>query len=169
MLKSPYMEGEIMVDNKKIIKCPACGYPMAKVFIKEKNINLDICTQGCGGIYFDNRELEHFSNSQTDITDITNSLSKKDFIEIDTNATRICPVCKAKMVKNFADFDKNITIDECYNCGGKFLDYGELHKIRNSQTKNETFQALQQTVAKGLNNATNMDLQSLFDSLFNDK
>ena len=30
----------------------------------------------------------------------------------------------------FSSINKNIEIDECYACGGKFLDYGELQKVR---------------------------------------
>ena len=31
---------------------------MEKIFISDANINVDICLNGCGGILFDNRELE---------------------------------------------------------------------------------------------------------------
>ena len=34
------------------------------------------------------------------------------------------------MVKNYASVRKEVQIDECYSCGGKFLDHGELTKIR---------------------------------------
>lgn len=49
-----------MADTLKALKCPACGKDMEKVFIPNLGINLDICTDGCGGIYFDNREFERF-------------------------------------------------------------------------------------------------------------
>lgn len=48
---------------------------------------------------------------------------------------RICPVCGAKMVQNQAA--DGIVIDECYTCGGKFLDYGELEKIKESKNIQE--------------------------------
>ena len=35
-----------------------------------------------------------------------------------------------KMVKNTTTTDGEIKVDDCYICGGKFLDYGELQKIR---------------------------------------
>jgi len=34
------------------------------------------------------------------------------------------------MVKNNVSIKKEITIDECYNCGAKFFDNGELIKMR---------------------------------------
>lgn len=54
------MKGFNMADTLKALKCPACGKDMEKVFIPNLGINLDICTDGCGGIYFDNREFERF-------------------------------------------------------------------------------------------------------------
>lgn len=34
------------------------------------------------------------------------------------------------MVKNWASSKQEIQVDDCYSCGGKFLDNGELQKIR---------------------------------------
>jgi Zn-finger nucleic acid-binding protein len=51
-------------------------------------------------------------------------------IKVDEDAVRICPACGAKMVKNSTSAKGEITIDECYTCGAKFLDHGELTKIR---------------------------------------
>ena len=56
-----------MADTLQKIKCPACGREMEKVFIPSEGINLDICTQGCGGIFFDNRELDKFDEKDEDI------------------------------------------------------------------------------------------------------
>ena len=41
-----------MADSHKTLICPACGNEMQKIFIKSKGLNIDICTQGCGGIFF---------------------------------------------------------------------------------------------------------------------
>ena len=49
------------MDTIDIIKCPACGKEMEKVFIPSEGINIDICTDGCGGIFFDNREFDKFN------------------------------------------------------------------------------------------------------------
>ena len=35
-----------------------------------------------------------------------------------------------KMVKNSTSINGDVIVDECYRCGGKFLDYKELDKIR---------------------------------------
>lgn len=119
-----------MADNKNIIKCPACGTEMTKVFMTEQNFNLDICVNGCGGIYFDNREFKHFDEQHENIDEIVEALKDKTFIEVDQNKTRVCPVCGGNMVRNYSSVKRQIAVDECYFCGGKFLDNGELIKIR---------------------------------------
>ena len=120
-----------MTDNtERIINCPACGRPMKKVFMPKQGVNLDVCVDGCGGIYFDNREFSKFDEPQEDISPLLEVLKNKDFIQVDETAIRKCPACGTDMVKNYSSKGKIVQVDECYNCGGKFLDFGELEKIR---------------------------------------
>ncbi len=119
-----------MSDNFKTLKCPACQKEMTKVFIPTEGINVDICLDGCGGIYFDTREFKYFDEPHENIDEIVKAVEGKTFIKVDENLPRTCPVCGARMVKNYSSAKKEIQIDECYACGGKFLDHGELPKIR---------------------------------------
>ncbi len=32
-----------------------------------------------------------------------------------------CPACENTMVKKYSDYTKEIQVDYCYHCGGKFL------------------------------------------------
>ncbi len=133
-----------MADNTdEIIYCPACGKPMRKVFMPKQGINLDICDEGCGGIYFNNREFSKFDQPHSDITPILEILKNKDFEQVDESLIRVCPVCGTDMVKNYSSSNKLVQVDECYNCGGKFLDFGELEKIRkNYNTGNNASEVL---------------------------
>lgn len=88
-----------MADTLKPIKCPACGNTMEKIFIPSAGINLDICTDGCGGIYFDNREFGMFDESNEDISKILEKVQGKKFAKVNEEMTRVCPNCGAKMVK----------------------------------------------------------------------
>ena len=126
-----------MADNLDIINCPACHNAMTKVHFPDLGINIDVCTEGCGGIYFDNRELEKFDEAQEDITPILESIKGKKFEEVDASEPRMCPVCGTKMVRHYNDIRKEVMIDECYNCGGVFLDNKELFKIREAFKKVE--------------------------------
>ncbi len=119
-----------MADNVKTINCPACGKEMVKIFMPEQNINLDVCVNGCGGIYFDNREFQQFDEKHENIDALVEAVKGKIFTLVDDSQTRMCPVCGAKMVKNYSSIKKDVQLDECYSCGGKFLDHGELIKIR---------------------------------------
>ncbi len=119
-----------MADTLKELKCPACGKVMEEVFIPSEGINLDICTDGCGGIYFDNREFKLFDEQNEDISKILEKLEGKTFQPVSEAMNRVCPNCGTKMVKNHSSINADIEVDECYACGGKFLDNGELLKIR---------------------------------------
>ncbi|MCM1010591.1 MAG: zf-TFIIB domain-containing protein [Fusobacterium sp.] len=119
-----------MADNQNIIKCPACGTEMTKVYMNEQGINLDVCVNGCGGIFFDNREFKQFDEQHESIDEVVEALKDKTFVEVDQTQTRVCPACGSNMVKNFSSVKAKIEVDECYFCGGKFLDNGELIKIR---------------------------------------
>ena len=82
-----------MTDSQQDMKCPACGSEMQKVFISNKGINVDVCSQGCGGIYFDNKEIQEFSSADANLTEITSLLENKNFMPVDPKQTRICPAC----------------------------------------------------------------------------
>lgn len=126
-----------MADNTdKIMNCPACGKPMKKIFMPSQGINLDVCVDGCGGIYFDNREFSKFDEPNEDIAPLLEVLSGKTFQYTDQSVIRKCPNCGTDMVKNYSSSKKVVQVDECYNCGGKFLDFGELEKIREDYNTN---------------------------------
>lgn len=119
-----------MNDTIENITCPACGKTMHKVYMQESGSALDVCLDGCGGIFFDGQELKHFDEHSENIDELKNALEGKNFEKTDETQTRICPVCGNNMVKNNISIKKEITIDECYNCGSKFFDHGELTKMR---------------------------------------
>lgn len=147
-----------MSDTFKNLDCPACGKEMNKVFSSQEGVNIDICLNGCGGIWFDNREFKKFDEADENIEEITDKIVDKVFEKTDSSLTRICPVCKTKMVKNYSSVKKQIEIDECYSCGGKFLDNGELEKFR-SEYDNE--QKRSQDTVKLMYSVVGMELKNL--------
>lgn len=127
-----------MADTTQIVRCPACGEEMAKIFLPELSMYVDVCTDGCGGIFFDNRELKILNNNADQIDVIMDSIDGKNFKKVDETLDRVCPSCGAKMVKNKVNNDEVhngefVVIDECYQCGSKFLDFGELGKFKHTQ------------------------------------
>ena len=129
-----------MKDTTEIRVCPACGKEMHKIYISSVKCNLDVCLDGCGGIYFDNLEFKKVDEGHEDISELIEALEGREFVKVDESQTRYCPSCGAPMVKNFASAKHEVEVDTCYSCGGIFLDGGELLKIR-SQFKTEADRA----------------------------
>jgi len=119
-----------MSDNRELLKCPACQKDMKKVFVPKEGVNIDICLDGCGGMWFDNREIKYFDEQNEKVDEIIAAIEGKEFEKVDQSNHRSCPACGARMVKNFSSVKKEIQIDECYACGGKFLDNSELQAMR---------------------------------------
>ena len=115
-----------MTDTMETITCPACGKIMQKIFV-QSGFAVDICTNGCGGMFFDNKEIAELNTSESDIQEIKNLLQGKDFDIVDENQTRICPACGTKMARTRA---LGVQIDTCYRCNGIFLDRGEFDLVR---------------------------------------
>jgi len=116
--------------------CPVCQNTLKEIDIN--TIKVDICENGCGGIWFDWLELKKVDESHE-----TNGLKLLDIsvnenLEIDHSKRRQCPRCEETiiMLRHFSSVKREIEIDECGNCGGFWLDYGELRNIR-SQFKTE--------------------------------
>ena len=127
-----------MTDNKEMdLTCPACGKTMKKVLIPSAGINIDICLDGCGGIFFDNRELNKFDESHENADEILKLIEGREFQKIDESETRKCPVCHIPMVK-MGSGTGGVQIDVCNKCGAKFLGNGELLKIREGGTVDTT-------------------------------
>ena len=63
-----------MADNLKIIKCPACHKEMVKIFVSSVGVNIDICLNGCGGVFFDNKEFYSFDEQRENIYEIIQAL-----------------------------------------------------------------------------------------------
>ena len=119
-----------MTDTLKTLKCPACQKEMTKIFIPTEGVNIDVCLHGCGGIYFDTREYNYFDEPHENIDELLAAIKGKTFKKVDESLPRSCPACGARMTKHFASGKMAVQIDDCYFCGGKFLDNGELQKIR---------------------------------------
>ena len=147
-----------MADTFRELKCPACQKVMKKIFIPKEGINVDVCVDGCGGMFFDNRELKDFDEANENIDEILNAIKGKTFTPVDTNNKRVCPACGANMVKNFSSAKHQFTIDECYSCGGKFLDAGELVSMR---AEYDTESARREAVLKQIDSTVGNEIREM--------
>lgn len=111
------------------MKCPACDDPLYRKTIS--NIELDICSDGCGGIWFDQFEFKKFDEPH-EFTEEVLELEMIPDKEVDHTERRKCARCDDQlMLRRFYSPNQEIEIDECAMCAGIWLDYGELGRIRN--------------------------------------
>jgi Zn-finger nucleic acid-binding protein len=128
--------------------CPACFNQLTETTVGA--VTVDVCQGGCGGIWFDAFELqragERLLNIQRDLA-----------LQVDFARKRDCPRCAGiKLKRHFFSAKRRVEVDHCPNCGGYWLDAGELEKIR------EEKQAAADTATKGDSYATTEVIRYLY-------
>jgi len=109
--------------------CPACKTQLAEVVIDD--ITVDACETGCGGIWFDQFELQKVDEPHESTGEKLLSISRNPDIVINYYERRNCPKCENTiMMQHFFSVKQQVLVDECPNCGGFWLDFGELSQIR---------------------------------------
>ncbi len=111
--------------------CPACKNELTEIIIED--IRVDACKNGCGGLWFDWHELKKFDEPHEMAGDALLEIETNPDTKINIEDKRICPRCEETivMMRHFSSMKKEIEVDECGNCGGFWLDAGELHNLRN--------------------------------------
>jgi len=111
------------------VNCPACSNPLSQ--LATNGITVDVCRDGCGGIWFDNFELDKVDESFEPVSDGLLQVCPEPAPVMDTSVRRACPCCDDMvMMRHFVSVRREIEVDECPSCGGIFLDNGELMAIR---------------------------------------
>ncbi|MBN2102638.1 zf-TFIIB domain-containing protein [bacterium] len=111
------------------MKCPACDHEL-QPFTVEK-LTVDVCRNGCGGIWFDWFELQKVDEPSEHIGEALLKIEKSPEIAVNYTKKRSCPKCKnVIMMRHFFSTQMAVAVDECPKCGGFWLDAGELKQIR---------------------------------------
>jgi Zn-finger nucleic acid-binding protein len=94
-------------------------------------LRVDVCRGGCGGVWFDNFELQK-ADHPTDFAGVVlQEVERDERIQIDPSRRRYCPRCgDLVMMRHFFSQKRRVEVDTCPGCGGTWLDYGELAVIR---------------------------------------
>ncbi|MFH1351643.1 MAG: zf-TFIIB domain-containing protein [Pseudomonadota bacterium] len=112
------------------MKCPACEKPMGKIVVAD--ITVDVCDRGCGGLWFDQSELQKVDEPHEFAGEGLLDIKRDQDVRVDHSQKRICPKCEnMAMMRHFFSVKREVEVDECANCGGFWLDSGELGRIRN--------------------------------------
>jgi len=111
------------------MKCPACYNPLSQMQVG--SLQVDVCQGGCGGIWFDAFELQRVDEEQESVGEQLVQIMRDERIIVDPTRKRDCPRCVGmKLQRHFFSAKRKVEVDECPNCGGYWLDAGELASIR---------------------------------------
>ena len=126
------------------MECPACSNVLQRMTAGD--VEVDICKNGCGGIWFDNFELEKFDEPHESAGEALLEIERDESLVLDPAKRLKCPKCdNLVMMRHFFSVKKQAQVDECPGCGGFWLDAGELGKIRSLfETEQERKEAAQQ-------------------------
>ena len=112
------------------MNCPACDAEMVE---RHFGATIDICEHGCHGVWFDRDELMVVKRAGEDVNRELEQLQSRPQSRFRERGTLLCPRCRAAMQIRSSGGETPVYIDECSNCGGVFLDHGEVVLIRESR------------------------------------
>lgn len=111
------------------MKCPACKNDLVEIIVDD--IAVDVCQNGCGGIWFDRFELQKVDEPHECAGEKLLNINKDSHVSVDHEVRLNCPKCKDTiMMRHFFSAKKEVEVDECPKCAGYWLDSGELGRIR---------------------------------------
>jgi Zn-finger nucleic acid-binding protein len=111
------------------MKCPACYNELTPLQVG--SLTVDVCQSGCGGIWFDAFELQRVDQEEEAAGQPLLELKREPGVLVDPARKRECPRCPGiKLHRHFFSARRRVDVDECPNCGGYWLDAGELAAIR---------------------------------------
>lgn len=112
------------------MKCPVCEKEMTEKDFR--GVRIDVCEDGCRGIWFDWLELMKLDEKNEGVGIALKKALHYPRINNVNRAALKCPKCGIPMHAHKYQSSKEVNVDECYSCGGFFLDSGELTFIRDS-------------------------------------
>ena len=111
------------------MRCPACSRELSERSVG--GITVDTCQGGCGGIWFDWLEIKKFDEQHEEAGTELLDLERDPAVALDRSRRLRCPKCDDTiMMRHFFSVKREVEVDECPDCAGFWLDYGELGKIR---------------------------------------
>ncbi len=112
------------------MNCPVCQ----KAMVAEDfgGIMVDICKNGCKGIWLDWFELSKLDEKDEGFGEALKAALNYPRVNDEGRGKISCPKCGIPMHTHKYSSAKEINVDECYSCAGFFLDSGELKEIRDT-------------------------------------
>ncbi len=126
------------------MKCPACFNELTQVQVG--SLQVDVCQGGCGGIWFDAFELQRVDEERESAGEPLLQIQRDERVLVDLSRKRECPRCPGiKLQRHFFSAKRKVEVDQCPNCGGYWLDAGELASIRAEKSAAASQEAARQS------------------------
>ncbi len=110
------------------MKCPAC---QASMSVEDfGGVEVDVCKSGCKGIWFDWHELTRLDEDHEGFGNALREAAEHPRANDEKRGRLNCPRCSSPMHAHRYKRAQQVNVDECYACGGIFLDSGELQAVR---------------------------------------
>ena len=130
------------------MNCPVC-----KTAMIEKDfggVKVDVCENGCKGIWFDWFELMKLDENNEGIGEALKHSLAEPRVNDEDRGQIPCPKCNIPMYVHQYRNAKEINVDECYACAGFFLDSGELKDIRENFMSEDEVKAYAKSLIEDL-------------------
>src|SRR5262249_43097061 len=128
------------------MKCPACFNQLTELQVGR--LEVDACQGGCAGIWFDAFELQQVDEKAEHTGDFLLDIQRDEKGMVDPAHKREWPRCAGiKLKRHLFSTKSRVEVDECPNCGGYWLDAGELAKIREEHARAASATAAQSALS----------------------
>jgi Zn-finger nucleic acid-binding protein len=118
------------------VDCPVCANVLTTMTVGR--ITVDACKGGCGGMWFDRYELMRVDEVDESAGEGLLEIERDPNLHVDLSKRLNCPKClEVVMMRHFFSAKRQVVVDECPNCGGHWLDPGELRTIRTEYASEE--------------------------------
>lgn len=136
----------ICLRTEMLMKCPACFNQLTTLQVG--SLEVDVCQGGCGGIWFDAFELQQVDQPSEVAGEALLHIQRDEGIVLDMSRKRDCPRCGEgmKLHRHFFSAKRKVEVDQCPNCGGYWLDAGELAAIRAETAEAEAIAQTRHTI-----------------------
>jgi Zn-finger nucleic acid-binding protein len=120
--------------------CPVCNIPLTQLNIS--GVVIDECSESCHGLWFDSQELSRLDELGEGAGETLQRLLSYPRGNDDRSRKLTCPRCSTALQRKSYYYRSTIFIDDCYNCGGVWLDAGELAAVRENFKNREEREAI---------------------------
>ena len=111
------------------MNCPRCSAPLREAKVEE--VLLDKC-DACRGVWFDFAEMERVTvKERRALRDVMGSVETGEHTQPAVDEHLNCPRCGDVLLTVRSTEHPDLQIEACLSCYGRWLDGGELGRVRN--------------------------------------